>query len=83
MAGTSMASPLVAGLAGLAFSVARDTNGDGKTNDEVRLAIENGCDEIGITGIGKGRINAYKTISLLMENFGEPSLTGTFGLEQG
>lgn len=64
-AGTSMASPLVSGLAGLAFAVAQDTNGDGYRNDEIRDAIQNGCDNIGVTNIAGGRINAYKTLSSL------------------
>ncbi len=66
MGGTSMAAPFVSGLAGLAFAVAGDTDGDGKRNDEIRQAIQNGCNNIGISGSGNGRINAYKTLSLLM-----------------
>jgi thermitase len=68
MGGTSIAAPFVSGLAGLAFAVARDTNGDGKVNDEIRSAIRNGCDRIGISGIGSGRINAYNTISNLFRS---------------
>jgi thermitase len=60
--GTSMAASYVSGLAGLAFSVAKDKNGNKKVNDEVRTAILNNCDNIGVDGTGKGRINAYKTI---------------------
>jgi thermitase len=63
MSGTSMATPFVSGLAGLAFSIATDTNGNGKVNDEVRALIENNTDNVGITNIMRGRINAYKTVS--------------------
>jgi thermitase len=41
--GTSFATAYVSGLAALLFGVVTDTNGDGKLNDEVRAAIENGC----------------------------------------
>lgn len=62
MSGTSMASPNAAGLAGLIFAVATDTNGNGRLNDEVRTRLEGGCDAIGVTGIGSGRINALKSV---------------------
>jgi len=62
MSGTSMASPFVAGLAGLVCSVTADSNGDGKINDEVRARIENNTDSIGAS-IANGRINAYKAIA--------------------
>jgi len=44
MSGTSMASPFVTGLASLVFDVTTDTNGNGRTNDEVRNAIQATCD---------------------------------------
>ncbi|MBI2869135.1 MAG: S8 family serine peptidase [Chloroflexi bacterium] len=65
MNGTSMASPYVAGLAGLLFTLAADENGDGKTNDEVRAAIEAGAEEVGTNDIGHGRINAYRSAQAL------------------
>ncbi|MBN1367165.1 MAG: S8 family serine peptidase [Dehalococcoidales bacterium] len=60
--GTSMASPFVAGLAGLVFTRVTDTNNNKLLNDEVRTQIEAACDNIGVSGIGQGRINAYKAV---------------------
>jgi thermitase len=59
--GTSMACPHVAGLSGLVFSVAADSNGNGRLNDEVRSTIEATCDDVGID-VAYGRINAYQAV---------------------
>jgi thermitase len=63
MSGTSMASPYVAGLAGLLFANMSDTNGDGVLNDEVRAQIQNTADNVGVAGIGSGRIDAYRAVT--------------------
>jgi thermitase len=60
--GTSMAAAHVSGLAGLLFKLENDRNGNGFVNDEVRAAIENGCDVLNI-GAVKGRINAFHAVN--------------------
>jgi thermitase len=65
-AGTSFATAYVSGLAAVLFSLATDTNGDGKLNDEVCQAIENGCDNIDIAGIGYGLINVAASVAILV-----------------
>ncbi len=61
LSGTSMAAAHVSGLAGLLFTVAKDRNDNVFTNDEVRAAIESGCDRVPF-GYVKGRINALKAV---------------------
>lgn len=61
--GTSSAAAHVSGVAALVFGVAKDTNGNGVINDEVRYAIENSCSPISATGVGKGRINAFEAVT--------------------
>jgi thermitase len=57
LSGTSMATPMVAGLAGLLAS-------QGKSNAEIRTAIEESADEISGTGLywTHGRINAVHAV---------------------
>ncbi|MFC7439920.1 S8 family peptidase [Laceyella putida] len=56
--GTSMAAPHVAGIAGLLAS-------QGRTNVQIRAAIENTADKVPGTGTNwtHGRVNAYKAVS--------------------
>ncbi len=61
--GTSFASAYVSGLAALLFAVSTDRNGDGRLNDEVRHAIEAGCQKIDAPGVGNGRIDAASSLS--------------------
>jgi thermitase len=60
--GTSMAAAHVSGLAGLLFALRSDGNGNGFISDEVRAAIEGGCDAVDI-GAVKGRINAFNAVN--------------------
>lgn len=64
--GTSFATAHVSGLAAVLFSIAIDTNGNGRVNDEVRRAIENSCDRISTEGTGNGRINAAAALSMIL-----------------
>jgi len=61
--GTSSAAAHVSGVAVLVFSVAKDTNGNGVINDEVRQAIENSCSPLSVAGAGEGCINASEAVT--------------------
>ncbi len=61
--GTSAAAAHVSGVAALVFSVAKDTNGDGVVNDEVRWAIESSCTSIAGDGMGHGLVNAFQAVT--------------------
>jgi PKD repeat protein len=64
MAGTSMAAPQVAGLAGLIRAAAGVTN-----RAEIRTRLQETADDLGALGydqiFGHGRINAYRAITLM------------------
>jgi subtilisin family serine protease len=66
--GTSFATAYVSGLAAVLFSLATDTSGDGKLNDEVLRAIETGCDALGIDGSGQGVINVAASVAALQSD---------------
>jgi thermitase len=61
--GTSSAAAHVSGEAALVFSVAKDTNGNGAINDEVRQAIESSCSPVSASGVGEGRIDAFEAVT--------------------
>ena len=56
MSGTSMAAPYVSGLAALLFA-------EGLSNDQVRARIQSTADNVGVAGIGSGRIDAYRAVT--------------------
>jgi hypothetical protein len=60
-----MATPLVAGEAALLFTIARDINGNGTVNDEIRDAIISSL-ESNTNGCGIGRINVLQALDILM-----------------
>jgi thermitase len=66
--GPSFATAYVSGLAALLFSMAVDKDGDGRLNGEVRSAIELGAQASGISGAGAGRINAARSLEILLNN---------------
>ncbi|UCH42291.1 MAG: S8 family serine peptidase, partial [Dehalococcoidales bacterium] len=61
--GTSFATAYVSGLAALLFDIARDTNGNGRLNDEVRAAIEAGCRQACISSVDKGIVDAVGSMA--------------------
>lgn len=61
--GTSPAAAHVSGVAALVFSVAKDINGNGVVNDEVRQVIEDSCSPIDADGVGRGRINVFDAVT--------------------
>jgi thermitase len=61
--GTSAGAAHVSGVAALVFSVARDSNGNGVVNDEVRWAIENSCTSIAVDGVGQGLVSAFEAVT--------------------
>jgi thermitase len=56
--GTSFATAYVSGLAAILFDTLTDTNGNGYLNDEVRAALENGCQQVNGFEVGYGQIDA-------------------------
>ena len=63
--GTSQAVAYVSGLAGLLYSIAVDSDGDGQVNDEVRAAIEGSCQPLQAVGMGGGLVDAMEAVELL------------------
>ena len=61
--GTSFATAYVSGLAALFFNVVTDINNNGRVNDEIRTAIQNGCHQISHNGVGHGRIDAANSLA--------------------
>jgi hypothetical protein len=59
--GTSMATPMAAGIVGLMWSIAAP----GTTNLQIRNALETTTDPISNGGFAKGRVNAFKACQKL------------------
>ncbi len=63
MSGTSQATALVSGEAALLFTVAKDTNGNGRLNDEISEFLKNSRDELSkAPDVKIGRINVMKAV---------------------
>ena len=58
MSGTSMAAPIVSGIAAMVWARVTDTNGDGRTNDELMRRLIATTDPVPGTGSAHGAINA-------------------------
>ena len=63
--GTSFAAAYVSGLAALLFDVVNDANNNGRLNDEVRAALEDGCYDISTGSVGEGRVDAAGSLAEL------------------
>jgi thermitase len=63
--GTSYATALVSGEAALLMAIAKDCNGNGRVNDEVRDAILKNT-EMRADGATAGRVNVEKAVNSLM-----------------
>ena len=63
--GTSQAVAYVTGLASLLYSIAVDSDGDGRVNDEVRAAIESSCQQLEISGMGHGLVDGERAMEQL------------------
>ena len=60
-----MAAPMVAGAAGVLWSVTQDEDGDGQVAGEVRARIERFADPLAETGAGvaSGRLNLCNAVA--------------------
>jgi thermitase len=63
--GTSFATAYVSGLAALLFDITADINGNGRLNDEIKIAIESGYRETDASGTGIGIMDAIGSLSLV------------------
>lgn len=63
--GTSQAVAYVTGLASLLYSIAVDSDGDGRVNDEVRAAIESSCQQLERSGMGHGLVDSERAMEQL------------------